>query len=418
MRWQRWFWLTGSLLCVLAALLIACASGGKSSSSGGDDDTAPVDDDDNDDDDASPDDDDDASPGDDDASPNGWPGPPWFGCTDQDIPANATVVKALDNVAQYYNGDSDNKRQVDVQATFPAGNWAQVTLRLELGCPADGGCDHYDRLANIFLVQNPGANENPFELWRYITPFGTSMCMLVDITPFAAMLSGPQTIRSFIDTWVGPGSTGDGAGWTVSASFIFHPAAGKDASPAQIVNIWPYGSIELGNPDNTIATQIPPRTMSLPATISRAQLRLFTTGHGQGNLQDCGEFCELVYAAGVNDQTISDFPWRTDCHANPIGPNEMGTWTYPRDGWCPGAPVVPDVIDVTSALTAGGQNAFSYNVLFDNATYVNTCRPGAGGANDQCAGCAFDDSPGNCDYNSGDHTMPVDYLSAQLLIWE
>jgi hypothetical protein len=291
-------------------------------------------------------------------------------------------------------------------------------LRLELACPANGACDVWDRLANLFLVQNPGASETVDELWRYITPYGATMCMLVDVTQFANLLAGPQTVRSFIDTWVGPNSGGNGQGWRVTATFIFEGATKSDV-PDHIYNIWPYASVELGNPDNTVETQVPPTALTMPATVSRAELRLIVTGHGQGNYDNCGEFCNLTRVAVVNGATFSDDPWRSDCAFNPIGPNERGTWKYQRDGWCPGAVVVPDVIDVKSTLTPGATNNFAWHVYESGTTpYVNTCRPGNGGANNQCAGCAFNSNPGNCDYDGSEHTEPMDYLTAQLWVWE
>ncbi|NLH51174.1 MAG: hypothetical protein GX444_21575 [Myxococcales bacterium] len=414
------------LLFIVLALLLLCLPA--CSTNDDDDDSADGAADDDDDSGGEPDDDndsaddDDASPADDDdddTTPGEWPGDPWYGCTDEDIPADATVVTAFDLADQYYDG-ADDRRTIEAAVEFPAAaDWSQVTLRLELSCPADGDCDNWDRFANLSLVENAGAkDETAFELWRYITPYNVGMCMLGDITPFAAKLTGTKTIRSFVDTWVGPNSSGNGHGWRVTAKFIFHPAV-KSEVPDQIVNVWPYHSIEVGNPDNPIDTQIGEQNLALPATLSRAELRVLVTGHGQGNRDNCAEFCHLQQVIQVNGQSFPFDPWRSDCGFNPLGPEQSGTWKYQRNGWCPGAVVIPQVIDVLAALTAGTDNTFAYQVWNEeSALYENTCRPGAGDENNVCTECAFSSDPGNCDYDGGMHTMPVDNLTVQLLLWE
>jgi len=421
MMQRTWLWL---LMAVLAALATACSSGGDDDDNDNgapdDDDAADDDvtDDDQTDDDAVDDDttDDDVTDDDtvDDDTAEEWPGPPWFGCTDEDEPGDATVVLAFDNVTQYWVS-GDDRRTIDEAVEFPAGDWSQVTMRVELDCPEGGACDPWDRSAEIFLVNDPGTvDEEVLELWRYITPYGRGMCMLGDLTAYKNLLAGTQTIRSTIDTWVGPNQ-----GWATTIKFVFHPAKDEN-TPDQIINLWSYfGNVELGNPLNPIPTQLGELSPVLPATVSRAELRILTTGHGQGNLSNCGEFCELDQQALVNGEAFWLNPWRGDCVHNPNGPGQSGTWTYNRNGWCPGAPVVPQVIDVTDAVVAGAANDFKYDIWKnEGVAYENTCRPGAGDPSNYCEGCAFDQNPGNCDYNGGNHTTPIDILSVQLYVWE
>jgi Peptide-N-glycosidase F, C terminal len=422
---RTWWLLLMTLLVSALALSLACGDDDDDDDNvAADDDTVGDDDDDDDDDDdnddSSVDDDDDDN---DDTPEEPWPGAPWFGCTDEDEPAAATVVTAFDQVDQYFNSGDDDKRTVDAVADFPATtDWSRVTMRVELECPADGDCDNWDRFANLALVLGAGTpDEQILELWRYITPYNIGMCMLADVTAFAPMLTGEQTLRSFIDTWVGPENQPQhGHGWRVTVKFIFHPGAKADDVPDHIFNVWPYASIEVGNPDNPIAGQIGDQQAALPATISRADLRLIVTGHGQGNLDNCAEFCHLDQVVLVNGEPFRHDPWRSDCPFNPIGPDQAGTWKYQRAGWCPGAAVAPHVFDVTAELTADTGNDFAYQVWRheEDALYENTCRPGAGDVDNFCEGCAFDQNPGNCDYDGGMHTSPTDRIAVQLFVWE
>ena len=70
------------------------------------------------------------------------------------------------------------------------------------------------------------------ERWRlllgYPAPYRVGMCQYVDITGLAPMLTGRQTLVSWIDTWVGPGHS-DGEGWRISFDFVFYP--GDDRTP-------------------------------------------------------------------------------------------------------------------------------------------------------------------------------------------
>ena len=369
-----------------------------------------------DDDDSGDDDDDDD---DDDDTTAQWPGPPWYGCTDEDIPAGATVVTAFDKAYHYY-GSGDNFQTLSNLVDFPkTGDWSAVTLRVDLTCPEDGFCDAWDRFANIYLLRGADKEgEEVVELLRYITPYRTAMCMLVDVSSYMPLLKGAQTINSYISTWVGPDSgMQNGNGWVVTAKFIFHPAT-KDDVADNVINIWPYMTTQLGDPANPVSGQMTEKNLQMPATVSRAELRLTVTGHGQGNRNNCAEFCNLEHRVTVNGTLFTTKVWRSDCGQNPIGPQQQGSWAYSRAGWCPGAVVEPLVFDVTSAVTADQSNAFTYTIWKGEADYENTCRPGAGDPDNYCAGCAFDDTPGNCDYNGGNHTSPVDYISSQLHIWE
>jgi hypothetical protein len=54
----------------------------------------------------------------------------------------------------------------------------------------------------------------------------------------------------------------------------------------------------------------------------------------------------------------------------------------------------------------------------DQGPYENTCRPQED-PNAVCEGCVFHpNEPGNCKYNGGDHTPPMERVSAHLLLFE
>lgn len=302
---------------------------------------------------------------------------PWFSCTDAPLPPEVMVVDAFVGADQYFG--AENLRQIEVDADFPAtGNWAQIGLEFKLECPKNGLCDHWDRTGSLELVVNPEDSDGEptvVEVARHITPYRTGMCQYVDVTLLAPVLKGKQTLRSWIDTWVGPGHA-QGEGWRVSARFVFYP--GEADPPDQVLNVFArrgvtVGEIEL---DKNVDSQVEPFTFVAPPTVRGVIAHLTTTGHSFGNSLNCAEFCEMRHDIIINSTTYSVNPWRPDCAENPVSP-QAGTWQYARNGWCPGAIAVGQQLDVTSAIVAGEENTIDFDILlksgieYDNVTPVD-----------------------------------------------
>jgi hypothetical protein len=252
-------------------------------------------------------------------------------------------------------------------------------LRLDLECPENGLCDHWDRTGSLQLVLNPDDPEDEWEyleIMRHITPYRVGMCEYVDITPLAPLLAGRQTLVSWIDTWVGPGHS-DGEGWRITWDFVFYP--GNDRTPDEVVNIWGRRNIEVGNldPDRTVDAQTEPVDVPIPEDATRVEARLITTGHSFGNSENCAEFCVMRQDLYLDDERRSVLPWRTDCEHNPVA-NQQGTWRYDRNGWCPGAITIGQTIDVTDMVTPGETAVLDFDIrMADGSEYENT-NPGGG----------------------------------------
>jgi hypothetical protein len=303
---------------------------------------------------------------------------PWYRCPDEPVPAEATVVRAFDRDLHWFG--AENHRSITREVDFPAtGEWNQVGLRLDLECPENGLCDHWDRTGSLQLVLNPDDPEDEWEyleIMRHITPYRVGMCQFVDITPLAPLLVGRQTLVSWIDTWVGPGHS-DGEGWRITWDFVFYP--GEDRAPDEVVNIWGRRSIEVGNldPDRTVDAQTDPVQIEIPRGTRRVEARLITTGHSFGNSENCAEFCVMRQDLYLGDVRRSVLPWRTDCEHNPVA-NQQGTWRYDRNGWCPGAIAIGQTIDLTDMVTPGETSVLDFDIrLADGTEYENT-NPGGG----------------------------------------
>ena len=300
---------------------------------------------------------------------------PWYPCTSAPLPVEAVVVSAYEQEHQYFGGEP-NRREVEVDVTFPdITGWAQVGLEFRLECPESGLCDHWDRTGSLSLVQNPDSETDRelVEIARHITPYRIGMCQYIDVTNLAPLLVGKQRLHSWIDTWVGPGHA-QGEGWRVSARFVFYP--GKDVTPSQVINVWGRRPITVGEvePDKNVDSQIEPFTFMVPQNAKAVLAHLTTTGHSFGNTHNCAEFCPMRHDLIVNDTVFPTDPWRGDCAANPVSP-QFGTWQHNRNGWCPGAIVVGDTLDITPALVKGQENTLDFDILLASGLEYDNLNP-------------------------------------------
>ena len=303
------------------------------------------------------------------------------------------TVTAFEAEPVYFTG-KENLRQVDKPVPFPdAGQrYSQVTLNVSLTCPT-GGCDFWDRLGRLSIVDD---QDQEIELARFITPFRVGADFSVDVTDLQRLLEGQRTVRVFIDTWVGPDSP-YGDGWLVDASFDFQ--GGLPASdPFAVVPLWAPHGIVYGDPAQPTAQST---QADVPEGVTGMRLRALVTGHGQGNAENCAEFCSKEHTFTVGAKPITKPVWRDDCETT-AAPGQQGTWQYARAGWCPGAMVEPWIEDVDATVGA-------LAVGYDIEPYENTCRPDA----TSCSGCTLGTG---CDYNDSSHTEPNFQQSALLIL--
>lgn len=314
-----------------------------------------------------------------------------------------TSITAFDQAHVYFG--AENMRQIDVALSFPPAELAyeSITLEITLGCP-NGLCDWWDRKGFIGIVEDPGSEqERILEVARFMTPYRVGAQHVIDVSELRPLLAGDVTLRVFIDTWVGPGHQ-NGDGWLVTARFDFVGGA-PERVPIAVLPIWDLRTVEYGDPNLPISDSVPEASIEIPSEADAVSLRSIITGHGQGNLDNCAEFCPRSHGFMIAGQPFVREIWRDNCAETPVE-GQQGTWQYPRAGWCPGAEVIPWIEDVSAALTPGE----SVSVIYDVQAYENSCRPDA----PECTGCALGTS---CEYDGGNHTPPIYDLSAMLIAY-
>ncbi|MFL2998737.1 MAG: peptide-N-glycosidase F-related protein [Candidatus Neomarinimicrobiota bacterium] len=303
-----------------------------------------------------------------------------------------TTITAFSNVHHFF-GNSGNNRTLIENVEFPLSNdgYSEIIMNISLECP-NGGCDPWDRKANISIKQFG----TWYEIGRYVTPYGIGCGWSYNVTDYRSILKGSVEIKSYIDTWVEPG-------WLVTVDFTF--ITGTPFTPNTIVrNIWNSEYIVYG--DETNPPNIPTVQEYIPNDAQYVKLRITTTGHGQGNTDNAAEFSYKNHEIIINDDNsiIHDF-WRDDCEYNQCSP-QFGTWQYDRAGFCPGDKVLYQDFDLNNLLPVGQVSSLDY-VLDD---YFNECSPNN-------SNCIDGQTCSDCDYNYNGHTEPFYFISSHLIIY-
>lgn len=284
-------------------------------------------------------------------------------------------------------------------------HYAKIVAFYKIGCPtAPGDCDPWDRLG--YLKMQHGTDW--YEIARIVTPYDITSpppgrpgtCTWpIDVSDYAAYLHGDVTLRNYIESWMG-----DNRGWLVTIDFAFIEGE-PEWHPYQVVNLWQNYYTVYGDPANPVEASLAAVRVPIDPAAERVKFRAIVTGHGQGNTDNCAEFCSRTHSIVANASTTSHTLWRSNCNTNPCSP-QGGTWSYARAGWCPGSSVTPWDVEITNAVTPGGEALLDYNVQ----AYTNLCRPN----NPNCvAGVTCAD----CNYNYNGHTEPYYAVASHLVYY-
>jgi len=220
---------------------------------------------------------------------------------------------------------------------------------------------------------NPYEKTQPYEIGRYITPYGKGLDLgqdgftwIYDVTDYRPLLTGDVDFEA--------GNQQE----LIDVKFEFYKGT-PVRDVLKISQIWgPMGSFSYRNLDDDIS--FPPKTLKLLPTAKQFKYRARLTGHGHnsndGNYPHCCEWKDNTHFLFANGTQIADqHIWRyTQCGLNPIFP-QGGTWPGQREGWCPGDMVYDYDYDITDLIN-------SDSVVLDyDITSVPTDNQGMGGGN-------------------------------------
>ncbi|MDD4848740.1 MAG: T9SS type A sorting domain-containing protein [Bacteroidales bacterium] len=302
-------------------------------------------------------------------------------------------IQTMDVVT--FNGDiqiSPSVQLVTAEFVMPSyvGSFNAIRAFLEMNC-APGGCDTYDRVGRVRAKNMHG---DWVELFKYITPFGVACSDGADVSEYASVLQGLVEFEFEVVTW-------NGGGYLPVLTFTY-TAGEPEYNYSDIVEIW-HGKYDFGDYANL--QPIPQVNWQFNQNVEKAQIVMSTTGHMWSsntspnysvNSQNAAEFYEGTHFIHVNgNQEFTQHLWPTSgsCSPNPASCQpQNGTWTYPRQGWCPGSIALIWNWDLTPFISNGSVNL---DYEFD-PTYVDYCHPNhpdcVDGQNG-CPNCMAPDNP-------------------------
>jgi len=330
--------------------------------------------------------------------------------TIQADPGDTTWVRTYDH--DFYNWATAHRDTFELPDTLVS--YKKVLLYYTIGCPsAPADCDPWDRLGYLQVLHDTGEIDTlgqpilePYEIARVITPYditGTgrpdSCSWELDVTHYEQFLHGTVILSNYIESWMG-----NEQGWLVTIDLAYIEGE-PQYEPFKVINLWQDYHVVYGDPEDPIEAVLEPMMVDIDENTVAAGIRVITTGHGQGNTDNCAEFCLKEHSIVVNDDTFEQFLWRDDCSSNSCSP-QGGNWQYNRAGWCPGSSVIPWDINITSSIIPGQSAVLDYNIEL----YENFCRPN----NPDCVnGVTCTD----CEYNYTGHTEPHFSIQAQLIMY-
>ena len=260
-----------------------------------------------------------------------------------------------------------------------------MTITLNMSC-ADGEYCPWDFVAILYIQD---ANQPTIAKW--ITPYSSPPGSWT--TNISSMISLLKQNENNIFVFWTPQKYNISILLTLSNK-------NKGVRPASYLKLW---DINCGNCDNngpdghfagclssTYNNRWQPIPFTIPPNTKKIELYILRIARGQSWQDDnCAEFCNTTSNYYINDDITKDSPTHTskgfcpdeqgltDCGsecAKELGvvQDQQGTYTNPRNGWCPGLDIKPIVFDITDNVTKNGQNIIKYKELFNGKDYELT----------------------------------------------
>jgi hypothetical protein len=173
---------------------------------------------------------------------------------------------------------------------------------------------------------------NDIEIGRFISPYAKSFPKSFqydywfDVTDYAPLLKDSTQIRIRYE--------GYSYGFTANIDFMFVEGV-PVRDVVQVDNVY-SGGFPYGRANNSIENFLPAKSFTVPQGTDIVKARIYITGHGMEQAENCAEFCAKRYFLKLNNQVVAtQLVWKDDCGKNAII-NQPGTWIYNRSNWCPG----------------------------------------------------------------------------------
>ena len=257
-------------------------------------------------------------------------------------------------------------------------SYSRLEIELTAECPGDDRhpvvlqCPEWDTVGSIRICDDETCEDEGVRIFKWITPYANEGHWVRDISPLLPYFTRgePVYLRMTMNS---------AYKLTVSLRFSVNP----DAAPPRIAEpLYENTSVRF---DATYNEEYSPVTFTPPDGTTRVLFYGIISGHGMSDSENCAEFCTHQHLLTING---TEFPVEfsvastgTDAKygcaeqvSEGVTPNQPGTWTYDRAGWCPGLPVTPWTVDITDAVELSGPNTAQWS-----GAYEDGYPPGNGG---------------------------------------
>ncbi len=270
------------------------------------------------------------------------------------------------------NGPFSNSNNWQVwPAQFPdaeqMAGFDTMDLVITASCGPDSyaDCGHWDYEAVVNLCNDDMCSGPNQEVARWITPYSRPgrRRWVIDTTSLLGMVaSGGTQYFNFGMIWNMNPSTWD-------MRFVLRNEGRGEAS-SEVVPAF-SGNRGFNDAYNDAWSTV---EFTPPAGTTRVELVAIISGHGQDQ-NNCAEWCNHQHEFTVNGTDVHqrEFPGQVisqrcaEAVDEGVVPGQWGNWTPGRAGWCPGLPVQPWVVDITSEVTIGALNTLDYQGLYGDA---------------------------------------------------
>jgi hypothetical protein len=194
---------------------------------------------------------------------------------------------------------------------------------------------------------------NRYELGRFITPYGIGLDMgeagwtwVFDVTDFAPLLTDSVDLTA--------------GNWQELLDLKFLFITGTPSRDVKRIETLWSGDYAL----STFAQNVAERSVQVEPGEAGWRLKTTTSGHQFDNPTNCAEFCYKMQSVEINGSQQYSWQIMQECADNPLYP-QGGTWIFDRAGWCPGAPVTTQNLELTPYVS-GETFTVDYDSQFDN----------------------------------------------------
>lgn len=274
-----------------------------------------------------------------------------------------TVVRVWDQAEVGGEGWNEGAMTVDLTAAAAGATRVDVDITLSCGGAWYVSCPEWDTVNWLKVCDADGGDCS--ELARLVTGYWRGGRWVTDGTHLLDRLQGETTLVY---------SGGEARYLTLDLRFWDD---GSGRVPLSSTQVW-WDIYSFWDDAWTASHQ--GYTFTPPTDATRVELVHAITGHG-ADTEGCSEFCPSRHEFVVNgtEPLVTDFAdagtangCRDRVRTGGVVPNQAGTWTYGRAGWCPGQGVDPVRWDITSRVRLGEENVLDYTAWFEDQSARGT----------------------------------------------